>query len=68
MYMFYFWPSCLIMCSLCAVNKDDGSDLPGNQRGRRRLADEDDTILDSQDASSVLSQDQGTCKIYALYR
>ncbi len=35
----------------------------GNQRDRRRHGDEDDTVLDSQDVSSVTSQDQGTCHV-----
>ena len=35
-------------------------DHPGQSEGpRRRKADEDDTVLDNQDISSVTSQDQG---------
>ncbi len=43
------------------VSNEESETLDGrnNRDRRRRGADDDDTVLDSQDISSVTSQDQG---------
>lgn len=48
-----------------AVSNDMGNSHRND--GRRRRGDEDDTVLDAQEISSVTSQDQGRCEgVYVL--
>lgn len=49
------------------LNEDKVSDLPPRQRGkndRRRIRDEDESVLDSHEVSSIASLDRGLWNYY----